>query len=100
MKKKYTFRKEFKELATTMGLFDEAMLAGMVDPVSKEGYQVLVNNHRRFVKGSLKLPLAQQEQNIAALKDHIVHIQRERTAKAEADKQATLEVLAKIKEEV
>jgi hypothetical protein len=99
MKKKFKYRKTFKELAETMGLFDEAIMAGMVDPVSKEGYQILVNNQRRFVKGSLKLSLADQERNIKALKDVIIAQQQERQAKAEVDKQTTLNILESTKGE-
>lgn len=87
MKKRYKYRKEFIRLAEKMGLQDETILAGMVNPVTNEGYLTLINNQRRFVKGSLKLPLAQQKRNIELLKLRIAEADEAQARKAAKEAQ-------------
>lgn len=82
MKKKYKNRKEFIRLANEMGLPDTTILAGMINPVTKQGFLTLVNNQRRFVKGSLKLTQEQQRRNMELLKNRIAQAQQEQAAKA------------------
>lgn len=68
MKKRYRHRKELKKLAAEMGLIDEPILAETLDQVTKKKINQLVNNVRRFVRGTLKLPLDRQLDNINKLR--------------------------------
>lgn len=81
MKKRFKNRKEFIRIANELGLPDETVLAGMIDQVNKKPFSILVNNQRRFVNGSLKLPMDQQSRNIELLNQKIVEV---KAAKAEA----------------
>lgn len=71
MKNKYKYRKQFQEIANRIGLLDETVLASMADQVNKKQYNILVNNHRRFVNGHLAHTLERQRQNLIILKNRI-----------------------------
>jgi len=64
MKSKYLYRKKFKEIADSMGFFDTPLLVWKADPVTKKESPLLINNHKRFVDGMLKLSLSEQKKKL------------------------------------
>lgn len=71
MKKKYKFRKELREIASSIGLEDQAVLATLEKPSTKQLYFQLVNNNRRFLRSVLSLPLNEQRLRLSQLKQKI-----------------------------
>jgi len=84
MKKKFKFRKKLIELANRLGLSDDTVLTVQKKPHSDVGYNELVNNQRRFVKGLLKLPLRRQELRIEALEKAMLRAEQEQLEKQKA----------------
>jgi hypothetical protein len=60
-------KKILQEIANRLGLYNETLLTVQEDSVTKKGKYELVNNHKRFVKGILKLPKAEQDARIGKL---------------------------------
>jgi len=82
MKKRFKLRKTLQEIATRMGIEDLTQLTGQMKPGSKDqGYMELVNNQRRFVRGLLKLPVAEQQARINYFKRVIEETEAEDAAK-------------------
>jgi len=75
MKKRFKNRKKLQELATKIGLQDSLQFISKRKPGTDEAYFELVNNFNRFVKGTLALPLEQQNARIQALEAKIQEIE-------------------------
>jgi hypothetical protein len=71
MKNKYKYRKDFEALADRVGLLGDTVLTGQKKTTLQEGYFVLVNNKKRFVKGLLKLSLDEQKNRLKELTDRV-----------------------------
>jgi hypothetical protein len=83
MKKKNKYRKELQSLARDLGLLDEPVITGQIKPGTTDSpYFILVNNQRRFVKGLLKLPFAEQRERIERLRNIIAAEAAAEAAKA------------------
>jgi hypothetical protein len=69
MKNKFKYRKQFEAIAERIGLFNETHLTGQRKPGLEEGFFILVNNKKRFVKGMLELPLKTQALRLQQLEE-------------------------------
>jgi len=80
-------RKILQELANKMGLIDEAVLTVQENPVTKKISYQLVNNHRRFVKGILRLSRAEQDARIEKLQKIVDEVETSNQQKTEENKE-------------
>lgn len=71
MKNKFKYRKDFEALADRVGLLGETILTGQKKTMVEEGFFILVNNKKRFVKGLLKLSLEEQKERLKLLEDRV-----------------------------
>jgi hypothetical protein len=86
MKKNSKNKAILSEIATRLGMQDEPLIT--IQPkslVSKETKYELVNNHKRFVKGILKLPLAEQDRRIKLLLEKMDEFEAEQARNAAID---------------
>lgn len=88
MKQKFKFRKKLIELANRMGLIDDTVLTVQKKPSSDAGYNELVNNQRRFVKGILSLPLARQALRIKAIEEAMLRAEADQRFKQQQAEKA------------
>jgi uncharacterized small protein (DUF1192 family) len=81
MKTNFKNRRTFTELAERMGLYDTTDITGQIAPITNASRLELVNNQRRFIRGMLKLPMAEQTARIAQLREIIAKQEAEDAAK-------------------
>lgn len=60
MKKKFSNRKKFEQVAVKLGIQDKTHHVVFTDPVTKKDHMLLINNFSRFVNGMLKLSPSEQ----------------------------------------
>lgn len=86
MKSKFKYRKQWIAIANELNMKDSQHHVAATDPVTKRDYMVLVNNHRRFVRGMCELPLAEQEAKLKVFSEKMQELkQAQQAAKTEAE---------------
>lgn len=65
MKKQYTYRKEWEKIAEELGMQAKTHHVVATNQVTKNDYMLLVNNHKRFVRGMCALPLSEQKAKLS-----------------------------------
>jgi hypothetical protein len=87
MKSEYKYRKRWSAIANELGMLDKAHHVAATDSITKADYMVLVNNHRRFVKGMCDLPLAEQEAKLLVFAEKMAELKADQAStKASAEK--------------
>jgi hypothetical protein len=87
MKPKYKFRKQWENIAKELGMSDKQFHVAATDSITKRDHMVLVNNHRRFVRGMCDLPLAEQEAKLKVFAEKMTELKAAQVeAKTEAEK--------------
>lgn len=86
MKPEYKYRKQWTAVANELGMADKAHHVAATDPVTKRDHMVLINNHRRFVRGMCELPLAEQEAKLLVFAEKMAELKvAQATTKKEAE---------------
>jgi hypothetical protein len=87
MKPEYKFRKKWIAIANELKMSDTAFHVAATDSITKQDHMILVNNHRRFVRGMCALPLAEQEAKLVVFKDKMAELKADQAStKAAAEK--------------
>lgn len=89
MKSEYKYRKRWSAIANELGMKDKAHHVAATDAVTKEDHMILVNNHRRFVRGMCELPLAEQEAKLLVFAEKMAELKAEQ-AKTKVDAEADM----------
>lgn len=74
MNKQYKFRKQWEAIANELGMADKAHHVAVTDPVTKKDSMILINNHRRFVRGMCELSLSEQAEKLVAFKTQMAEL--------------------------
>jgi len=86
MKPEFKYRKRWVAIANELGMADKAHHVAATDSVTKQDHMVLINNHRRFVRGMCDLPLAEQEAKLVVFAEKMAELKAEQSkTKLEAE---------------
>ncbi len=98
MKSTYKFRKQWISIANELGMIDKAYHVATTDSITKRDHMILVNNHRRFVRGMCELPLAEQQAKLVVFAEKMAEL-KEAQAATKKDVEADMQGLVTKPEE-
>lgn len=87
MKPNYKHRSKWIDIANQLGMQDKAHHVAATDPTTKQDHMILINNHRRFVRGMCDLSLTEQEAKLKVFAEKMTELKAAQVeAKTEAEK--------------